>query len=92
MSDVANRYTLKFPIALPAAEGAQPELLTEVAVRSARGRDLLAMDTVSGQVAKAMVLLARLTGIDRTVLSDLHVNDFEAPSNMIGGASPAKPA
>lgn len=80
MSDVAGRYTLKFPV----ETGNQGERIAEVTIRRTLARDLRAMDVGKTEIDKAALLMARLTDLPLATIDGMDAVDFTAISYIIG--------
>lgn len=69
---MSNVFTLSEPVTF---EGKTYAVLN---LRPLKGRDLVAMDSVKGEVRKSMALFASATGVPLPVIEDLSLDDFEA--------------
>lgn len=70
MSD--NVFTLSEPVTF---EGKTYAVLN---LRKLKGKDLVAMDSVKGEVRKSMAMFASVCGVPLPVIEELPVDDFEA--------------
>ena len=93
MSETANRYTLLYPITttFKGPDGEREETITELVIRRPVAGDLRVTDSVTGDVAKSLALLARITGVDQRALDKLDTVDLTALGEVIEGFTKAGP-
>lgn len=91
MSAVTGRITLSKPITytIGTGEDARQETVTELRVRpEITAGDLMAMDTHSGEMAKALALIAQVTGQPFIVAKLLPLADFQTVMAELEGFIP----
>lgn len=79
MAYIAGTVTLKEPVKVTRVVDGndQEELLTELVLKQdVKAKDLRVIDTVKGEVAQSIVLIAHLTGQPVKVIDELGLEDF----------------
>ncbi len=71
-------YKLEYPITI------EDQLVEEVTLRRAKGRDLRAMDKAQGDTAKALVLICKLASLSETAADELDAVDVTGLSALVG--------
>lgn len=77
MSD--NPGTITVQLSEPVALGEAPNVKTfsEITFRKLKGRDLLAMDKMKGEMAKTFAMLASMGGVPFQVFEEMDTDDFQ---------------
>lgn len=91
MSAAPDPYALLYPITTTLRVGGQDrdETVSEVSLRRMNAGDLRLMDTVKGDMNKALTLLARLSGLDQRTIDKIDAEDLTNLSAIIEGFMPA---
>lgn len=74
------------PITVPLAEtiSVGKETFTEITfTRTTRGKDLVAMDAVQGDVRKSFALFASMAGVPIQVFLEMSTDDYEAVASAV---------
>jgi hypothetical protein len=83
-------HTLLEPVTIrfkgPAGE--REETITEVQLRRPKGKDIRAMDRAEGDIGKTMALLARVSGLEPSVLDEMDGADVVALLELVAGFLP----
>jgi hypothetical protein len=66
--------------------------VTEIEVRAPRMRDLKAIDSVKGDVAKVAKTIESLTGLTQREIDDLHYEDVKGLGQIVAGLMGVEPA
>lgn len=83
--------TLNHPITLTFNQGKpdeRQETISEVSLRRPRTKDLRVVDGTGGDVAAAIALVARLTGLAIVQVDELDAEDFGAIMEKVAGFTP----
>lgn len=88
---MSHTLTLKEPITttFKSSDGAQrQETITELTLRKPKAKDLLSLDTVTGDVSKTLALISALSGHPMLVIHELSTDDLTAAGEIIAGFFP----
>lgn len=84
--------TLTFTGSSTGIAGDREEKMDSVTIRKPKAKDLRAIDAVTGDVAKSIALMARLTGLTVATVDEMDVTDFQAIGDIIEGfTQPGRP-
>ena len=89
-------YQLQEPVTRtfrdPSSGSTREETVTEITLRRPVAGDLRTLDQVSGDAAKGLALLARLSGLEMAVIDKIDIADFTELSKVIEGfTGPGQP-
>jgi hypothetical protein len=79
-------YTLKHPVevTLTSSSGDRTEKITQITLQPLmRAKQLRVLDTVDGDVAKSIAMIAQLSGHPVKVIDELHPEDFAELAEMV---------
>lgn len=84
-------YPLKHPvtITLRGPDGERQETVSEVTLRRVKGKDLRATDDHSGEIAKTLALLAKITSQPMVVIDELDAEDIAGLGEKLDDFLPA---
>ena len=87
-------HTLKHPVTLTLSgpEGERTETLTSLTMRTRiKGRDMRILDNFTGDVAKLMAMIARLSGLSAAHIDAMDSEDIEPLMAIVQGFTPPGP-
>lgn len=78
--------TIHLPLFEPIMAGA--DKILSLTFKKGKARDLTATDGIKGEVAKAIALIAQLTGQPQMAIGDMGFADFQNASDIVGSFFP----
>lgn len=91
-ASVTHKLLSPITTTFTAADGTERrEVITELTFRKPKAKVLRVLDTVKGEVAQTIALIAAITGQPQLVIDELDPEDLEACGKVIEGFFPNSP-